>query len=65
MAERGVVVLAVVDHEAVVLGCESGVEAAGLIGAHKECFSHYMLATFGGPRGCRRYLMSPTRGPGR
>jgi hypothetical protein len=48
MAKRGVVVLAVVDHEAVVFGCESGVEAAGSIGAHKECFSQCMLATFGG-----------------
>jgi hypothetical protein len=36
MAKRGVVVLAVVDHQ-----------AAGSIGAHKECFSQYMLATFG------------------
>ena len=36
MAKRGVVVLAVVDHQAAVVGCESGVEAAGLIGAHKS-----------------------------
>src|SRR6478672_1825235 len=47
VAQRGVVVLAV-DHEAVVFGCQGGVEAAGLVGADEQRFSQEVIAALGG-----------------
>jgi hypothetical protein len=47
VAERGVVVLTSVDHEAVVFGGQGGVDAAGLAGGHEQCLPQDRVAAFG------------------
>ena len=47
MAERGVVVLAGVDHQPVVFGGQGGVDAAGLPGGHEQCLPQDRVAAFG------------------
>ena len=39
VAQRGVVMLAAFDHEAVIFGRQCGIEAAGLIGADEQGFA--------------------------
>ena len=47
MAQRGVVVFAGVDHEAVVFGGQGGVEASGLAGGHEQCLPQDRVTAFG------------------
>jgi hypothetical protein len=47
VAQRGVVVFAGIDHEAVVFGGQGGVDASGLAGGHEQCLPHDRITAFG------------------